>query len=807
MKKYSPRDETNENRSLIYACVVRVSIRLVHIHMARTHRYIPFVSTREPQTVVHAHTNMLASSGDTTTLTLPFPIPVLLGDRPVTCFGHDMAQIEGVSHEGHVQWRLPGRNGIISGTRNMLASLVSDNIRFDRIYIRCCTSETTAPMVPIGIPLLSFCQHATVRNTCVTIGTQWVRPIPPLGLMKHGGVDRVVLFPTRMNASTTAGTSGTDDWLLRQNVNHDGGGVPDGAGLPIHTIEYSYRVENDDGDDDDFESREIDYPDTPVSEDEEEATEDVFDFTCETWDYPKEVPKIESWDTIIMPSSDDVDNYASLLPRRSHELTRALPVVFTKQKIEYENKHLRDIAWRSTRTHGDVVYPTATVMAAVSDDVHLQQYCCRICFSDASQILCFPNMALVGIDKVPCDMTDALKMHMLSRRDECFLVQLTPTTPSPQRSAGCVDDDSVAVQCRVCIHCLRRMIVDDRTMLESLLQRALIFDDVAEHALVVQCPITLATTGHLPVSTIHNWLLWTQDEHERFDAAVRRALLTRTLTTTAEETAPSPLDASTSTHALVCPFFFRPPAWRQASGDFLLYTHELTPELCRDQIVDAATANDDDFSSVAVTCPVCTQHLTKTMACNAMAHCGVEICNVCGLFTFCSSTASSGSSVSPSSLQAHPYHLLYPTTTTHKSTLPLSHWDERGLCGCPRWDTDVFWARRCHVRMRCDAMTCGDNGETECTDVSHMESKRQMNVARFFNMVYHKLLWLYQHSAAATSVTTTTTSPCKSFGDTVEELCLTTIHHPVKAYIIAEAARCARYIHRQNGNKNQGLTT
>lgn len=111
-------------------------------------------------------------------------------------------------------------------------------------------------------------------------------------------------------------------------------------------------------------------------------------------------------------------------------------------------------------------------------------------------------------------------------------------------------------------------------------------------------------------------------------------------------------------------------------------------------------------------CSECGLMLEKSVACNAIKHCQIEHCWVCGASACCYDT-------NPLSLRR---------STTTRAVLPLSHWKTDGslfpsgtethpaLGPCPRWDSDALWKRT--LGVKCVEGRCYD-AEKTCTEPSH----------------------------------------------------------------------------------------
>lgn len=764
--------------------------------------------------------NDLSQSPSANVSILFYPIDVTLHDYH--------ASIQGVSSDGHIQWQLPATllpppNNIIQGTRQMLYivreynhrtqhnnDISRDKIRYDRIYIH---DQHTDGQI-FGIPLLLFCQFAVLYRDRAIVPRHIFRPMTPVSF-------RATLFPTRIAASTDELTSvgnddTTGDWLSAQTMRH-GRSASSTRHVRYWNDNDGMGVDDDDNDEDnnsdmdDHDGKEIDYPDTPSmadsehnnscdsydTEDDNENDEDSMRNvnTVSTHHIPRYPPHRQRHCTRSFfyndDDDDDDDNFTNpphTVPCRRKFTT--LPRVKSRRTCEYEKQNVNNISWRH-------VSLSSTTSPSVRDDA--REHCmnrsdndkiyCQICFNSATELLCYPNEQLAPIEDVPEVMIEPLKVNMIANEHvetSCLVVRLSRHDH----------------QHHLCVHCLRRMYVHQRDMIQSLLSRSLEYDS-DRHDMVVQCPLACRTCHYtLPISLIQRWLLWTENEQQRFQDILQHAISLRSSSRVQQQHVPASTTTMTTTtqNSLLqqndsigknsscrmdvsiqqqrphcpttvwCPFFYRPLSSRQYSRDYGMYAEELTTSLCYEQMLDQVVAGStDDFHHVTVTCPVCLQHLSKTIACNAMGHCGVEICNVCGHFTKDSLSSSSG-----------------------RSAIHSGHWDPKGLRGCPRWDSDCFWKKRCHIDMRCTADNCRDDGEHECRDPVHMAAKRDMNATRLYNLLYHKFRWLQQNG-------------CAKIADDVETQLLKTTAPAIsehKLFIIAEAARTARQVVSSSNNNS-----
>lgn len=102
---------------------------------------------------------------------------------------------------------------------------------------------------------------------------------------------------------------------------------------------------------------------------------------------------------------------------------------------------------------------------------------------------------------------------------------------------------------------------------------------------------------------------------------------------------------------------------------------QLNPQSLAQQVTHILSADPPD-----VKCPECGVFLRKTSECNALSHCALEICNICGFSDI---------------------------------SIPPSHW--HGSCPRFEYDSDQWKAA---TGLRCQPGLCYDDG-TECTTASH----------------------------------------------------------------------------------------
>ena len=138
--------------------------------------------------------------------------------------------------------------------------------------------------------------------------------------------------------------------------------------------------------------------------------------------------------------------------------------------------------------------------------------------------------------------------------------------------------------------------------------------------------------------------------------------------------------------------FFRraePPAPDQS---VLPRNYELTPTLCAAQLEEICAGD-----TLETRCRGCHACLHKSAACNELRHCGLVVCDHCGM------AGAEGEKVL------------------------IDHWDPRGRAGCPRYDDDRFW-RRIGLSTLCDHRCCAE--ESDCTVPEHVERRRRQDYVR-----------------------------------------------------------------------------
>lgn len=96
-------------------------------------------------------------------------------------------------------------------------------------------------------------------------------------------------------------------------------------------------------------------------------------------------------------------------------------------------------------------------------------------------------------------------------------------------------------------------------------------------------------------------------------------------------------------------------------------------------------------SAQSVKCPECDYLLSKSIMCNALSHCGWEICFVCGQY--------------------------------ERPALPLNHWER-----CPRYNHDDYWKTQA-PHYQCRENRCYSETQ-DCYEPTHALGRQQMNLAR-----------------------------------------------------------------------------
>lgn len=113
-------------------------------------------------------------------------------------------------------------------------------------------------------------------------------------------------------------------------------------------------------------------------------------------------------------------------------------------------------------------------------------------------------------------------------------------------------------------------------------------------------------------------------------------------------------------------------------------------------------------NSCTITCPKCFTVLEKVSDCNALRHCNIDICYICGI------------------------------KSREFDYLSLDHWDSNGINGCPRYMENKYFEYKFYD-YHCKEGECFDNQE-ECLLIDHNRGKFYLNLHRQLTLIMH-MLW------------------------------------------------------------------
>ena len=315
-------------------------------------------------------------------------------------------------------------------------------------------------------------------------------------------------------------------------------------------------------------------------------------------------------------------------------------------------------------------------------------YTCGLCLNTSKNGICYPNGNLVPLyliedfnSLVSTIPTDTM-VNILNSIKGCSSSIMGVTT---ERSHI------------ICLHCLHRLFLSppDCTL---QLQRYL-----SQNCDFITCPLCYPSRtcydGKISIGFLR-WLAQNNNMLPLFEDSLRIALsLTHTTTNIPAYRQPQNNPWFPAPRAYTDRFLHIQPTLTFMDTDIYGYLLNYLVDICKMSL-----------ETVSVTCPICLISLYKTTACNSMAHCGVEICNVCGLFT-----------------------------TAIGKHLPEHHWDATGSKGCPRWDQDIFWKRSCHIQYKCEENKCHTH-DMDCKLLDHIPGRIDMNAVRLFNMLFHRFV-------------------------------------------------------------------
>lgn len=106
-----------------------------------------------------------------------------------------------------------------------------------------------------------------------------------------------------------------------------------------------------------------------------------------------------------------------------------------------------------------------------------------------------------------------------------------------------------------------------------------------------------------------------------------------------------------------------------------------------------------------IRCFDCLAGIVKSELCNSMLHCGLAVCYACGSAAVC------------------------PVTGEALSELPVSHWDEAGINGCPRWPNSTYWNLYGACGFQCVQDQCYDELR-DCTVDAHFVGRANVDMKR-----------------------------------------------------------------------------
>ena len=143
------------------------------------------------------------------------------------------------------------------------------------------------------------------------------------------------------------------------------------------------------------------------------------------------------------------------------------------------------------------------------------------------------------------------------------------------------------------------------------------------------------------------------------------------------------------------PFVFSRHMNRYMNG---VRNYLLTQDMIQKKIQSIVQGGDK--TPMVMECAKCGAHITKSVSCCEMAHCGVKWCYCCGRMTLPNETV----------LIDHFGHI------------------------CPRYESQLFWHKLGATNYRCTEGQCYDEG-TECTVRAHSKGLREKHL-------WHKFRWL-----------------------------------------------------------------
>jgi hypothetical protein len=144
-------------------------------------------------------------------------------------------------------------------------------------------------------------------------------------------------------------------------------------------------------------------------------------------------------------------------------------------------------------------------------------------------------------------------------------------------------------------------------------------------------------------------------------------------------------------------FFYKKD--RNSLTDYFYLNIEVDPEEACKQLLEK-------IEDLSVRCPVCITPVQRSEQCNALKHCHVEICYICGKFT--------------------------EIGKEHED-----HWSARGL-GCARFESDPIYSQLT-PSYKCKEGLCYSHNMGDCKDPTHSFGKDDNNLFKRKQYVYHAL--------------------------------------------------------------------
>lgn len=148
------------------------------------------------------------------------------------------------------------------------------------------------------------------------------------------------------------------------------------------------------------------------------------------------------------------------------------------------------------------------------------------------------------------------------------------------------------------------------------------------------------------------------------------------------------------------------------------------------QFCEIATATPNVF----VKCKECDTVLCKTSECNALSHCGTEVCNICGYSDLLIPPSHWKTSSRAGDHHHNDNEQQQPPVPGEDALPSIRYNGDGGVAGqiplpekCPRYDDDSFWVNQCG--FRCVEGDCYDNDRI-CTVPQHQAGIQRVTEAR-----------------------------------------------------------------------------